>query len=66
MAIDPNRPNDLTEARLRVSQCVRDPKIDGLATDVYINGKVPVIAGVPLTNLPPGAVSRYEYLAGDR
>jgi uncharacterized surface protein with fasciclin (FAS1) repeats len=67
VAIDPNNPNDLTEARLRVSQCVWGSQAkkgtDGLATDVYINGKVPVTAGVPLTNLPPGSVSRYEYLA---
>ncbi len=67
VAVDPDRPNDLTEARLRVSQCVWGSQAkkgtDGLATDVYINGKVPVTAGVPLTNLPPGAVSHYEYLA---
>jgi uncharacterized surface protein with fasciclin (FAS1) repeats len=59
VAIDPDRPNDLTEARLRVSQCFwADPN------DVYMNGKVPVTAGVPLTNMPSwGGVSCYEYLA---
>ena len=60
VATDPNRPNDLTEARLRVSQCVpNEPDMD-----IYINGKIPVVAGVPLTYLPAWQhVSRYEYLA---
>ncbi len=51
-------PNDLTQARLRVSQCVYDAP----ETAVLLNGKVPVTADVPLSNLEAGAVSRYEYL----
>jgi uncharacterized surface protein with fasciclin (FAS1) repeats len=31
--------------------------------EVYLNGKVPVNAGVPLSYLGDGGVSRYEYLA---
>ncbi len=56
---NPARPNDMTQARLRVSQCVYgEPDMD-----VYLNGKVPVNAGVPLSYLGAGGVSRYEYLA---
>jgi len=56
---NPARPNDLTHARLRVSQCVYgEPEME-----VYVNGKVPVNAGVPLSYLGAGSVSRYEYLA---
>jgi len=52
-------PNDATQARLRVSQCVYGaPEME-----VYLNGKVPVNAGVPLSYLGAGGVSRYEYLA---
>jgi Tol biopolymer transport system component len=57
--IEPNSltTNDATQARLRVNQCVpNEPDMD-----VYMNGKVPVTAGVPLS-LPAGDVSRYEYL----
>ncbi|MBP1704204.1 MAG: hypothetical protein H6Q38_3311, partial [Chloroflexi bacterium] len=61
VAIDPNRPNDLTEARLRVSECVYDQPLPDM--DIYINGKVPVVAGVPLAHFPTSYVSRYEYLA---
>jgi Tol biopolymer transport system component/uncharacterized surface protein with fasciclin (FAS1) repeats len=49
--------NDATQARLRVSQCVpNEPDVD-----VYMNGKVPVTADVPLS-VAAGDVSRYEYL----
>jgi uncharacterized surface protein with fasciclin (FAS1) repeats len=52
-------PNDATQARLRVSQCVYGaPEME-----VYVNGKVPVDADVPLSYLGAGSVSRYEYLA---
>jgi hypothetical protein len=61
LAIDPNRPNDLTQARLRVSECVYDQPLPDM--DVYINGKIPVTAGVPLAHLSTSYVSRYEYLA---
>jgi len=39
------RPNDVTEARLRVSQCVTGAP----DMDVFMNGKVPVTAGVPIS-----------------
>jgi uncharacterized surface protein with fasciclin (FAS1) repeats len=61
VAIDSNRPNDATQARLRVSECVYDQPLPDM--DVYINGKIPVTAGVPLAHLPTSSVSRYEYLA---
>ena len=49
--------NDATQARLRVSQCVpNEPDMD-----VYINGKVPVTADVPMS-VGAGDASRYEYL----
>ena len=49
--------NDATQARLRVSQCVpNEPDMD-----VYINGKVPVTADVPMY-VGAGDASRYEYL----
>ena len=51
------KPNDATLARLRVSQCVpNEPDMD-----VYMNGKVPVTASIPIS-LKAGDVSRYEYL----
>jgi uncharacterized surface protein with fasciclin (FAS1) repeats len=57
--IAPTMPNDMTQARLRVSQCVYGaPEME-----VYVNGKVPVDADVPLSYLGAGGVSRYEYLA---
>ena len=50
-------PNDETQARLRVSQCVPDEP----DMDVFMSGKVPVTADVPMS-LGAGDVSRYEYL----
>jgi uncharacterized surface protein with fasciclin (FAS1) repeats len=51
-------PNDTTQARLRVSQCVYVvPDMD-----VYLNGTVPVVADAPLSHLGAGNASRYEYL----
>ncbi len=58
---DPNRPNDATQARLRVSECVYDQPLPNM--DIYINGEIPVVADVPLTNVPTSSVTRYEYLA---
>jgi uncharacterized surface protein with fasciclin (FAS1) repeats len=50
--------NDATQARLRVSQCVYgEPDMD-----VYLNGKIPLDAGIPLSNVGAGNVTRYEYL----
>ncbi len=51
------KPNDATQARLRVNQCVPDEP----DMDVYMNGKAPVTADVPLS-VAAGDVSRYEYL----
>ena len=57
IAASPDRPNDTTQARLRVSQCVYgEPEMD-----IYLNDNVPLDAGVPLT-AQQGDVSRYEYL----
>lgn len=57
IAASPNQPNDTTQARLRVSQCVYgEPEMD-----IYLNGEVPLDAGIPLT-AQQGDVSRYEYL----
>jgi hypothetical protein len=55
------RPDDATLARLRVGQCVYNAP----AVDVYIDGKSPVVAGIPLTHLGFGG-TRYEYLAPGR
>ena len=64
VTIDPDRPNDLTEARLRVSECVWIAMVRLPDMDIYINGKMPVVAGVPLTHFANlENVSRYEYLA---
>jgi uncharacterized surface protein with fasciclin (FAS1) repeats len=62
MVTDPgvisDRPNDTTQARLRVSQCVfGEPPMN-----IYLNGKVPVDVGMPLPGLNALDVSRYEYL----
>ena len=52
-----DQPNDATQAQLRVSQCVYgEPEMD-----IQVNGKVPLVADVPLT-AQQGDVSRYEYL----
>ena len=51
-------PNDATQARLRVSQCVPDEP----DMDIVVNGKVLESSGVPMGNLDAGAMSRYEYL----
>ncbi len=51
-------PNDATQARLRVSQCVYgEPEMD-----IYLNGQIPVDADIPLA-VRQGDVTRYEYLA---
>jgi uncharacterized surface protein with fasciclin (FAS1) repeats len=51
------KPDDTTQARLRVSQCVYDePQVD-----VYLNGKVPVDAGIPLSYVG-FSTTRYEYV----
>ena len=51
--------NDTTQARLRVSQCVLgEPNMD-----VYLNGTVPVDAGIPRFPLEAFDASGYEYLA---
>jgi hypothetical protein len=55
-ARDTAPPNDATQARLRVSQCVNG----GPAVDVYVNGQVAVNGGVPLTNI--GALDWTGYL----
>ncbi len=55
--LDSVKPNDQTEARLRVSQCVFGvPDMD-----VYMNGTVPVIQGSPIL-LAAGEVSGYQFL----
>ena len=52
------KPNDATQARLRVAQCVYGAP----DMDVYIDGKVPVVAGIPLAHVG-FRPTRYEYLA---
>jgi uncharacterized surface protein with fasciclin (FAS1) repeats len=51
------RPNDVTQARLRVSPCLYGAP----DMDIYLDGKVPVAAGIPLSYVSSG-VTRYEYL----
>jgi uncharacterized surface protein with fasciclin (FAS1) repeats len=51
--------NDVTQARLRVTQCV----YGGPPVDVYVNGRLAVNAGVPMTGLGPLDWSGFLYLA---
>ena len=55
---DPNKPNDQTEARLRISNCV----FNGPSLDVWINGKSGMNGGVSMPKLPPLGFSGYLYL----
>ena len=52
-------PNDTTQARLRVSNCI----LAGPGVDVIVNGKVAINGGVPQTDLAALDVSGYLYLA---
>lgn len=52
-------PNDTTQARLRVSNCI----FNGPSVDVVVNGNVATNAGVPQTKLGALDVSGYLYLA---
>src|SRR5438477_7944739 len=54
---NPAKPDDAAQARLRVAQCVYGAP----DMEVYLDGKVPVNAGIPLSYLG-FAPSRYEYL----
>jgi hypothetical protein len=56
---DAAAPNDATQARLRVSQCV----LGAPAMDIYIDGKAPVDTDIPLANVGALEATRYEYLA---
>lgn len=52
-------PNDATQARLRVSNCV----FQGASVDVFVNGAVAMNGDRPMANLDALAVSGYLYLA---
>jgi uncharacterized surface protein with fasciclin (FAS1) repeats len=58
-AADTAPPNDATQARMRVSQCV----YGGPHVNVYVNGQVAVNGGVPMTDLGALDWSGYLYLA---
>ncbi len=53
-----DHPNDATQARLRVDQCV----FNGPNIDVFVNGAVAVNGGVALKEIPTDDVSGYLYL----
>jgi hypothetical protein len=53
-----DQPNDATQGRLRVNQCVSGAP----PVDVYVNGQVAVNGGVPQTSVPASATSGYLYL----
>jgi hypothetical protein len=53
---NPAKPDDKTQARLRVSNCV----VDGPTVDVFVNGRVAVNGGRPQVNL--GGVDGTSYL----
>jgi uncharacterized surface protein with fasciclin (FAS1) repeats len=55
---DPNKPNDTTQARLRVSNCI----FQGSSVDVFVNGAVAINGDRPMSNLDALAVSGYKYL----
>lgn len=54
---NPAKPDDLSEGRLRIAQCVFGAR----DSDVYIDGVIPVDAGIKLSNVGFGG-TRYEYL----
>ena len=53
-----DKPNDTTQARLRINQCVSDAP----PVDVLVNGKVVVSGGMPFTNIAPFSTTGYMYL----
>src|SRR5690349_3263405 len=54
---NPARPDDATQARLRVSYCVSGPQ-----AAVFVNGKVAMNGGMPQDNLVGSQASGYLYL----
>jgi hypothetical protein len=56
---NPAKPDDATQARLCISNCVAN----GPSVDVLVNGKVAVNGGMPWANLGPLDSSGYLYLA---
>jgi hypothetical protein len=56
---NPAKPDDATQARLRVSNCVTN----GPNAEVLVNGKVAVNGGMPQVNLGSLEASGYLYLA---
>jgi uncharacterized surface protein with fasciclin (FAS1) repeats len=58
---NPERPNDATQGRLRVSNCL----VGGPPANLYINGEIAVNGGRQMTNIPnanAGNASGYLYL----
>jgi uncharacterized surface protein with fasciclin (FAS1) repeats len=53
-----DKPNDTTQARLRINQCVHN----GPSVDVLVDGKVAVSGGMPLADISPHATTAYVYL----
>ncbi len=53
-----NKPDDNTQALLRVSNCV----YHGPSLDVWINGKAVMNGGIPMPKLPPFGFGGYVYL----
>jgi uncharacterized surface protein with fasciclin (FAS1) repeats len=58
MATSSTAPNDATQARLRVSNCV----MGGPTVDVFVNGAVAVNGGMPQANMIALNISGYLYL----
>jgi uncharacterized surface protein with fasciclin (FAS1) repeats len=56
---NPEKPNDATQGRLRISNCV----MNGPSVDMLINGKLTVNGGVVQQNLGQLNASGYQYLA---
>jgi uncharacterized surface protein with fasciclin (FAS1) repeats len=56
---NPAKPDDATQARLRVSNCIAF----GSRADVFVNGQLAVNGGMPQANLGEREVSGYLYLA---
>jgi WD40 repeat protein/uncharacterized surface protein with fasciclin (FAS1) repeats len=55
---NPEKPNDATQGRLRISNCV----FDGPSVDMLLNGKLTVNGGVTQANLGALNVGGYQYL----
>jgi uncharacterized surface protein with fasciclin (FAS1) repeats len=55
---NPEKPNDATQGRLRVSNCT----VGGPGVNVYIDGEIAVNGGRQMTNIANRSVSGYIYL----